>query len=485
MSLQGGVRRLRQPQLMQSSAAGGALRVAAVIGLGLALSWLGMVGMRYGQRGLPDFEFFYKAAAWLAEHGGLDRGFDRRSDGTLVPRGSIEWYLPFVSRALLPLGYLRISAASAIWLGLNLLALVTTLRLLLVHGLGVPRRDWPVAAVPLLALLALFWYWEFRLNQINNFTLLLMTACLVHVQQGKRTAAGLWLGLAVLIKLTPALLLAWLALKRQWRAVTAALLTIVVAGPLSDAIVFGPTLTTEYYRSWYEQAVQRGSPSGLILSQREMDWRNQALGAVLSRWLHTTNWSTTFDNDPRVASDPTPRFINVASLPREHVASIVTLLAAGSIAGLLWLVRRPAARLSQRQLLIEWSLFLLAMLWLMPVMRRYHLIWAVPAAAILLQHVWQLGMRAWTGWFAAVALTLMAAGQLVVLPMPSAAGTLVEAMGMFLLVVLVLAGAAGGVLRAERALAARPLPAAASAGVPGAAPAEPGRLDCDSVPAHA
>lgn len=482
----GAVRNPRGPQAMPSAATSSVLRIAGIVGLVLALAWLGAVGLRYGQRGLPDFEFFYKAAAWLREHGGLDRGFDRRPDGSLVPRGSIEWYLPFVSRALAPLGCLRVSTAAAIWLGLNLLALATTLRLLLVYGLGMQRRDWPVGAVPLIVLLGLFWYWEFRLNQINNFTLLLMTACFVHAQQGRRLAAGLWLGLAVLIKLTPALLLAWLALKRQWRTVTVALLTILVAGPLSDAIVFGPALTLEYYRSWYEQAVQRGSHRGLILSQREMDWRNQATGAVLSRWLHPTNWSTTFDNDPRAPGDPTPRFTNVANLPREQVATIVTLLATGSIAGLLWLARRPAGRCSQRELLAEWSLFLLAMLWLMPVMRRYHLIWTVPAAAILLQQVWLAGLRAWTGWLAAGAVTLTAVSQAAVMPMPSLGGTPVEAKGIFLLVVVVLAGAVIAVLRAERALAARPAPAPASgASPPEAAPGKPGRLASDSVPAHA
>jgi hypothetical protein len=472
--------------MLQRFVADKALRMVAGGALALALTWLGAVGLRFGQRGLPDFEFFHKAAAWLVEHGGLDRGFDRQSDGKLVPRGSIEWYLPFVSRVLTPLGCLPLPAAHLIWLGLNLLALAATLRLLLMHGLGMHSRDWPFAAAALVALLGLFWYWEFRLNQINNFTLLLMTACFVHAQQGRRSAAGLWLGLALLIKLTPALLLAWLALKRQWRTVMVALATVLAAGPLSDALVFGPTLAAEYYRGWYEQTVIRSSSGGLILSQREMDWRNQAPGAVLSRWLHPTSWSTRFDNDPRGPSDPTPRFINTASLPREHIAAITTLLTGAPIAGLLWLARHHAARCTQRRLLVEWSLFLLGMLWLMPVMRRYHLIWAAPAVAILLQQAWQVGLRAWSGRIAAAALSLLVAGQLAVLPMPSLGGTLAEAMGLFLLILLLLVGAVVAAMRAERAPAAgAALPLPNGDGRSGAGAARFGEPDPDRVPAHA
>jgi hypothetical protein len=313
-----------------------------------------------------------------------------------------------------------------------------------------------------------------------------MTACFVHAQQGRRSAAGLWLGLALLIKLTPALLLAWLALKRQWRTVMVALATVLAAGPLSDALVFGPTLAAEYYRGWYEQTVIRSSSGGLILSQREMDWRNQAPGAVLSRWLHPTSWSTRFDNDPRGPSDPTPRFINTASLPREHIAAITTLLTGAPIAGLLWLARHHAARCTQRRLLVEWSLFLLGMLWLMPVMRRYHLIWAAPAVAILLQQAWQVGLRAWSGRIAAAALSLLVAGQLAVLPMPSLGGTLAEAMGLFLLILLLLVGAVVAAMRAERAPAAgAALPLPNGDGRSGAGAARFGEPDPDRVPAHA
>jgi hypothetical protein len=117
-----------------------------------------------------------------------------------------------------------------------------------------------------------------------------------------------------------------------------------------------------------------------------MDWRNQGLGAVLSRWLHPTNYNTHFDNDPRVQRDYAAEGVatmNVATLPLVTVSRATAVVVACSVCGLIWLARRPARKLTLWQLRFEWALFLLAMLWLMPVVRRYHMIWALPALSLL------------------------------------------------------------------------------------------------------
>jgi hypothetical protein len=128
-----------------------------------------------------------------------------------------------------------------------------------------------------------------------------------------------------------------------------------------------------------------------------MDWRNQGLGAVASRWLHPTNYALHFDNDPRIKTDKPPATMNVATLSRTTIAAIVIALAGVSLAGLLWLARRPARVLSLWQLRVEWALFLLAMVWLMPVLRRYHLILLLPALAVLASGIHYAGpQRRWS-----------------------------------------------------------------------------------------
>ena len=246
-------------------------------------------------------------------------------------------------------------------------------------------------------LLGLFWYWEFRLNQINNLTLLLIVASFVHWQQKRRGLAGFWLGLAVLLKLTPGLIVVWFALKRQYKTVLLAGLTFLLAGPVGDLIVFRPDHAVGVYRHWFEAAVVEGSQRGLIIRQKEMDWRNQGLGAVASRWLHPTNYALHFDNDPRIKTSKKPVTMNVADLSTPTVARIVLIIAGLSVAGLFWLTRRPAEQLNTWQLRAEWALYLAAMLWLMPVLRRYHLVLLLPPMAVLASAIHYAGPhRRWT-----------------------------------------------------------------------------------------
>jgi hypothetical protein len=277
-------------------------------------------------------------------------------------------------------------AAGYVWLALNLVALLATLRLLGRHLVGLPPQDWAVTQLLPALLLAPYWLWEFRLNQIDVLTLLLVVGSFVCWERGRGMVAGFWLGLAVLLKLTPGLLVLWFVLKRETRTVAVAVLTVVLAGPVSDMIAFGPREAIGNYREWANKAVLTGSHRGLILAEREVDWRNQGFGAVLSRWLHPTNYNTHFDNDPQIQAEYVgyePRWLNVATLPLHTVANITLGVVGATLAGLIWLARRPACRLTLWQLRFEWALFMLAILWMMPVMRRYHMIAALPAIALL------------------------------------------------------------------------------------------------------
>ena len=333
----------------------------------------------------PDFEYFYKAGAWLLDHGSLDRGYDV-SGGQVTPRGTLDWYWPFVHRLMSILAVLPYRPAGYVWLALNLAAMLTTIRLIGRHLTGLPPQDWPVTQLVAFAILLAYWLWEFRLNQINILTMLLVVGSFVCWQQGRSLVAGFWLGLAVLLKLTPGLLILWFLLKRQYRTALAAILTVALAGPVADVITLRPELTADSYRAWAQKAVTSGSQRGMVLAQQEVDWRNQGLGAVLSRWLHPTNYNTHFDNDPRIQAeyaDGEVRTLNLASLSLPTIANIVTAITAASLLGLIWLARRPASQLTLWQLRFEWALFMLATLWLMPVMRRYHMIWTLPALSLL------------------------------------------------------------------------------------------------------
>jgi len=365
--------------------------LAAFVILGL---YLGLTGAASIAARVADFEYFYKAGAWLLAHGNLDAGYDRSADGHIVLRGTIEWYLPFLARFMTLITWLPFEAAGLVWLALNVTLFFATVRLLGRNLTGLPPQDWPVTQLLPVLLTLLFWTWEYRLNQVNNLTLFLLVAAFVLWRRGRDATAGFVMGLATLIKLTPGFVVLWFLLKRQYRLVAVAAATFVLAGPASDVVAFGPQYTRDTYLAWFDTAVRDGSHRGLILNQLEMDWRNQGVGAVLCRWLHPTNYSTHFDNDPRIRFPVVPATMNVANLPLPTVAWIAVGLIAASVLLLVWLARRPARELSEWRLRLEWSLFGLAMLWLMPVMRRYHLIWAVPAISVIGGVMHYVGHRA-------------------------------------------------------------------------------------------
>lgn len=399
-------------------------RIGATFALVIITWFLVAQGFRAVWHQGPDFEYFYHAGRALLDEGDFDQGRYELPDGSTGTRGTLDWYLPVVARfmtlwvaagdllvgpmdavmqvTLRPLAewvskqqgvelppevttVTRQRAAGLLWLGMNLLAFIVCVRLLAVRVMSLPRRDWPVVQLIPLVLTLGAWHWEFWLNQIDALTLLLLVGAFVQWERGRHTFAGVWLGLAILLKLTPGLVLIWFALKRQWRVVGTTLVVMVLAAPVGDLIAFGPQKAWQANIGWLERAVFEGSHRALIKSQREMDWRNQATGAVLSRLLHETSYTWKIDNDPRLAEiyDEEPRYVNLLNLPLSVVSGIqggFTLLLLG---GLIWLARKPASQLGPWPLRIEWALFVLAMLWFMPVMRRYHVIMAFPAVCML------------------------------------------------------------------------------------------------------
>lgn len=440
-----------------------ALCLWALAGLAFYLAWTGWSWIRAV---LPDFEYFYKGGAWLLAHGGLDPGYDLLRNGVRQPRGSLEWYLPFVSRLMTLFAWAPFEVAGGAWLACNLAAFVALVRLMGRRLTDLPARDWPVTQLVPVLLMLLAWSWEFRLNQIDTLTLLMLVGSFTLWESGRRGVAGFWLGLATLVKITPALLIGWFLLKRQFRVVSVALLTILLAGPLSDALVFGPAHAADCYRAWLQRAAARSSQTGLILNQLEMDWRNQSLAAVASRWLHPTNFATHFDNDPRLRPPDPPATLNVVTLPRGVVAAIVGAISLASLLALAWIARRPAAELDRWRLRSEWVLFLLASLWLMPVLRRYHFVLAAPALSVLFGAMHFAGIRSrWTraalacvGLFA---LTQFAVAERLIWGTKFMEGGGVLLLGLVLLAtphVLLVVGMQRGAR--PRALPVRPLPAA-------------------------
>lgn len=356
----------------------------SVLTLSGLLALLLVAGWHGAWRNAVDFEYFYKAGRALLDHGALDNGLDRSARGAWLPRGRLDWYMPAVSRLMTVPAFLPPTWAGIVWLFANLTAFAASLCLL--AGRCCARTplvglSWVVGAALCLPLAL---YWEFRLNQVDTLTLLLLLGGWCAFESGRRALAGFWFGLAILLKITPGLLLPWLLLKRQFATAAVALITLAAAGPLADAVALGPEYAQSCYAGWFKAARQDAAHAALIQANRELDWRNQGCGAVLARWLTGANWRTHYDNEPRAAGEDFVEELTPLRWPRAAVGRLVTGVLAAGLVILAWISRQPASRLPVEALRTEFVLWLVAMLLCMPVLRRYHLILALPALLAVL-----------------------------------------------------------------------------------------------------
>ena len=128
-------------------------------------------------------------------------------------------YPPFAALVLEPLARMPLGLAQTLWTAASLAAVVALAATVLrpvADRIGLPLT---VAALLISSPVRS----HLRFGQVGLFLVLLVALDLLQRTGGRRTA-GAGLGMAVAIKLTPAVFLPWLAVTRQWRRLRATLL---------------------------------------------------------------------------------------------------------------------------------------------------------------------------------------------------------------------------------------------------------------------
>ncbi|MFF3965988.1 glycosyltransferase 87 family protein [Streptomyces griseorubiginosus] len=212
-----------------------------------------------------DLRVYHGAVDTWLHHGG--RLYDYRVPGT--PYGFT--YPPFAAVAMVPMALLGLRTAIAVGLLLNLAALALVVRLL--TGRAWRRLGWYGCTLGACAL-ALFEPLRdtFSFGQVN---LLLLALVLVDgrlLATGRGRLAGVGIGLAAAVKLTPALFIGLLLVTRRWRA--AAVATVVALAATGFAAVVAPDASRFYWTDamWDTSRVGR------------LDYvSNQSLQGILAR----------------------------------------------------------------------------------------------------------------------------------------------------------------------------------------------------------
>ncbi|MFO0838282.1 MAG: glycosyltransferase 87 family protein [Phycisphaerae bacterium] len=264
--------------------------------------------------------------SWRAERSTDFRDYWRtalhwRQTGELSAELGVHNYLPCFTILMTPWSYLPLQVAIVlfVWLSLAALAVVAVLCERLVRDV-VSR-----AAVQLaLLLVAPYIHSCCVLGAVDLLVLALVVAFINAVLRRRDAWAGAALGLAIAIKVIPALLLLYLLLVRRWRALSATILTIgLVAGALPLAVLGPDRLRGELAR-YREVALLEHSAKATIFADqpRKAIYTNNALPIVLRRLLTPLNANP---GDERV-----PFFVNIADWPRQSIWATY-LIAGGAI----------------------------------------------------------------------------------------------------------------------------------------------------------
>jgi alpha-1,2-mannosyltransferase len=320
-----------------------------------------------------DFLSFYAAARAAAanvdfyDHGALERLAARHGWGDHVYP---YLYPPFLAHALRPLVTLELASAHRVWLGAIILAFAAAVSVTLRSAQRAWRTVTPQGAPSYGLLLGLgavlVWALPLRNNlfvgQVNAFVLLFISLAVRAHLLGRSGSAGLWLAPAIMIKMTPAVLLLFFVLRGKQRTLLACVACLLGMAAGSLALGAGPD-----WLSFVHHAPERtfgASIPGLFPADNV--W-NFAPAGMLSRLLPE----------------------HAAWVPR-----LSFLVLAGACSVSAWLASRARSRSGDGLALA--SLFPVVLL-ASPLTYLHHVVYVLPALVIWLLRAWSEGRHALFG----------------------------------------------------------------------------------------
>lgn len=265
------------------------IEVIALIALVLLLVLLGLLGGAIiAQAGLSDntygndFTVFYAAAHSLVNTG----------DPYHHPLAAQTpyLYLPLFALLITPLTFLSLSQAASVWYGVNLL-IILALILTTAKVVGRTRSEQAFITIMLVVIATrviidnLFW------GQVNILVALLVSSWLWAWQQRQAWWAELLLALAISIKITPALLIFYLVVRREGQTLLRLAISLIILNGVS-LIPLGQQ-APRLLHAWFQRTILNGEGFSWAYAG------NQSLRGAIIRFL--TDAPTGASYYPKVA----------------------------------------------------------------------------------------------------------------------------------------------------------------------------------------
>lgn len=275
-------------------------------------------------------------------------------------------YLPAFALIMAPLGALDEDAGKMLWFAMSVGLLAALLRWSVVTLPGRRLSQLTLVWITVI-LMAKFYLHELVLGQTNVLLGALLAGALVAVQRDRPLAAGALVGAAVFVKPYALILMPWLLVTKGWRAIAMAA-SVVAAGLLLPAVVYGWTGNQDLLRGWLRTVTDSTTPN--LLGND-----NVSIASMWAKWLGPGAQAT--------------------------ILTLVTLVAIGALVIAAWRWRR-AVRAPEY---LEFALLMLLIPLVSPQGWDYILLLATPAVVCLVDR-WREFPRLWQ-WGLGLALALM------------------------------------------------------------------------------
>lgn len=327
---------------------------------------------------------------WLPDAHALTAGED--------PYGPGHWFPtpPLVLISLVPLSKMSYLAAGIFWSALKVwgvvVAVVLLHRSLFRDGIVVPTGVWMMTAA--FGTRAVFS--EIQHANVNTYMMIWLALAWVLFLGGRDFWAGIFIALAVVTKVTPALLVLYFIYKRAWRVCLGAMVGLALFFFILPGAYLGFGRNWAFLMSWYHMLVEPFAREGYAA----MEIANQSLYGVLVRLLSNAGlMSIQHMSDQQAAASGMEEMARPATMLGRLLRPAITL---SMLAVLAWLCRAKLSRRHDPRWLLEFGLVLLAMLLLSERTWKHH---ATTLSLIYLGIWYVLTCRPWSqkfrGWFVA------------------------------------------------------------------------------------
>lgn len=305
-------------------------------------------------------------------------------DGEPIYQTGVEGYptLPFSLMLMSPFRAAGSVAGPLLWacfkLAIAWWIVLTAMRLAAEPARSLP--GWGQLVVLLLVLRPL--YSDLQHGNIN----LLVGGCLLAAalawHRGNSFASGLWVGLGMVLKVTPALVLVFFAARRSGRAIAGALLGVGLFALVLPGFWLGWERNLQLCASWWNQMI---TPylAGRDLTLLQTEHINQSLLGVLAR--HLTDCVAIVARPPVHAADVSVNWLELsgAALRVVHLALSAVILA------VCVLRSGPRGERSGSRVLGQFACLALAMLLLSERSWKHHYVTLALPMAFLVGTYWR------------------------------------------------------------------------------------------------